>query len=137
MGTPAAGRGARAPCIGRSQFADAAVLGGGILLAALSAAAQRLDVRTGNTPLRREVVTGAVCDGAQPFQRGRRLPRRGACLHRGELSAGNARSESRDRSDKGADAALAPDPLQQGMDRAALAKGTWRSGLVDHATLHL
>ena len=42
------------------DLADAAVVGRGILLAALPAAAQRLDVRAGNTPVRREVVTGAT-----------------------------------------------------------------------------
>ena len=42
------------------DLADAAIVGRGILLAALSAAAQRLDVRAGNTPLRREVVTSMV-----------------------------------------------------------------------------
>jgi short-subunit dehydrogenase len=43
----------------QSRSADAAVLGRGVLLAALSAAAQRLDVRAGNSPVRREVVAGA------------------------------------------------------------------------------
>ena len=38
---------------------DAAVVGRGILLAALPAAEERLDVRAGNPPVRREVVAGA------------------------------------------------------------------------------
>ena len=41
------------------DLADAAVVGRGILLAALSAAEERLDVRAGNPPVRREVVAGA------------------------------------------------------------------------------
>ena len=98
---------------------------------------KRLDVRAGNSPVRREVVAGASRDGTESFQRGRCVSRRGARLHRGELSAGNARSQSRDRSDQGADAALASHPPQEGVDRAAVAERIWRPGLVDHATLHL
>ena len=65
------------------------------------------------------------------------VSRRGARLRRGELSAGNACPQSRDRPEQGADAALAPDPVQEGLDRAAVAEGVWRAGLDDHAALHL
>ena len=108
-----------------------------VLLAALSAAAERLDVRIGNPPVRREVVTGASAMELSLSREDAGVSRRGARLHRGELSAGNARSQSGDRPDQGADAALAPDPVQEGMDRAAVAEGIWRPGLVDHAALHL
>ena len=59
MGAPAAARGAGAGRPRRPRSPDAAVVGRGILLAALPAAEQRLDVRAGNTPVRREVVAGA------------------------------------------------------------------------------
>ena len=52
-------RGAGAGGAGQSRSPDAAVVGRGILLAALPAAEERLDVRAGNTALRREVVAGA------------------------------------------------------------------------------
>ena len=42
-----------------------------------------------------------------------------------------------DRPDQGADAAVASHPPQEGVDRAAVAERTWRTGLVDHAALHL
>ena len=32
---------------------------------------------------------------------------------------------------------MAPHPSQEGLDRAAVAEGTWRTGLVDHAAFHL
>ena len=50
---------------------------------------------------------------------------------------GNARSQSGDRPDQGADAAVASHPAQEGLDRAALAEGIWRAGLVDHPAFHL
>ena len=79
-------RSARARCARQSRSSDAAGLGRGVLLAALSAAEERLDVRAGNPPVRRKVV-GSICDGTRAFHRGCGFPRRGACLHRGQLSA--------------------------------------------------
>ena len=66
MGAAAPHRGAGAECARQSRPADAAVVGRGVLLAALSAAEERLDVRAGNPPVRREVV-GSMCDGARAF----------------------------------------------------------------------
>ena len=56
VGAPAPDQGARAGRLERSGRADAAGFGGGIVLAALPAAAQRLDVRTGNPPVQGKVV---------------------------------------------------------------------------------
>ena len=62
MGAAAPHRGARPQCARQSRPADAAVVGRSVLLAALSAAEERLDVRVGNPPVRREVV------GAGPME---------------------------------------------------------------------
>ena len=50
----------------RPRFADATGLRCRILLAALPAAEERLDVRAGNPPVRRKMV-GSICDGARAF----------------------------------------------------------------------
>ncbi len=47
----------------QSRSADAAVGGRGLLLAALSAAEERLDLRDGDSPVRREMVTAAQKSG--------------------------------------------------------------------------
>src|SRR5438067_13913052 len=99
MGPPPANRGAGTGRPRQPRSPDAAVLGRGILLAALSTTKERMDLRIGNTSVRREVVAGASYDGTQSFQRGRCFSRRGARFHRGELSAGNAGSKPRDRFD--------------------------------------
>ena len=52
MGSAAPHRGARSQCAGQSGPADAAVVGRDVLLAALPAAEERLDVRAGNPPVR-------------------------------------------------------------------------------------
>ena len=71
------------PSARQSRSADAAVLGRGILLAALSAAAQRLDVRAGNPPVRREVVTAP-------------LPPTRPCAWRGGVGGGGCLSKFAD-----------------------------------------
>ena len=120
----------------QSGSADAAVVGRGVLLATLPAAEERLDFRAGNPPVRRKVV-GSASDGAALSPGGRGVSRRSSRLHRGQLSGRDARPQSGDRPDQGADAALASYPAQKGLDRAALAEGIWRTRLVDHAAFHL
>ena len=58
MGSPTTGRSARPGCTERSRRPDAAGVGRGRLLAALRAAAQRLDLRNGDPAFQGDVVTG-------------------------------------------------------------------------------
>ncbi len=75
MGAAAAARGAGAARAGQSRSADAAVVGRGVLLAALPAAARAPGRSSWKSARSARSGSGSVCDGTEPFQRGCGLSR--------------------------------------------------------------